>query len=205
MKRKIKLISTIASLALVLAIMTFTALAAQSVNVLITNNVSYNVSANVKAIISATKEAGNNTIIKSGGDDIEPIIFTGDEDEEAADAKGELILGDVELEAVSIASGKTIIFSYTITIENTASSDDDFSHLTVVFDAPIELPYIGGYGVSVIYGGTYTSTGHSNTSTLAPGQTHTMTVIFTGDANISHNTTGTNLLNSSVDLMAVTG
>ena len=186
MKRKIKLISTIASLALVLAIMTFTALAAQSVNVLITNNVSYNVSANVKAIISATKEAGNNTIIKSGGDDIEPIIFTGDEDEEAADAKGELILGDVELEAVSIASGKTIIFSYTITIENTASSDDDFSHLTVVFDAPIELPYIGGYGVSVIYGGTYTSTGHSNTSTLAPGQTHTMTVIFTGDANFHY-------------------
>lgn len=208
MKRKVKLFSTIASLCLVLAIMTVTALAAQSVNVYITNNVSYDVGANVKAIISATKEAGDNTIIKSGDEDIDPKIFTGDEGGD--DAIGNLSLGNVELGAISIASGLKIVFSYIITIQNTASLSDEINYLEVNFTAPNELPFIsGGYGISVeYYKGVYVDKDFdinaydSNISILAPGEYHSMKVTFTGDANTSHDTSGEEVLYSSVKLSA---
>lgn len=198
MKRKIKLLSTVASLVLVFVIMSFTAWAAQSVSISISNNVSYSVSASVKATISATTEAGDNTEIKSGGDD-KSIEFLGDEKEGEYD--GDLDLGNVILEAISIAAGKTIIFSYTITITNNATVHDTIKNLNVTFNAPLERPFVvGDFGVSITYGGTYTAEGHTNTSTLTPGQTHTMTVTFEGDANVSHDTTGTGILNSSVQL-----
>ena len=197
MRRKIKLISTFASLMLVFVIMAYSVWAAQSINVSITNSVTYTVEGEVYALISATTAAGDNTTIISGGDPLS-VELLGNETE----GSSTLDIGNVELDALSTMSGQTIIFSYIITIQNNAESGIDYDNLTVTFTTvPTTKVYENeSYGISVTYGGTVASP--AVTAVLAPGETLTMTVTFEGDARVSHDTTATTILNSAVSLVA---
>ncbi|MDD2445682.1 MAG: hypothetical protein PHX09_02610, partial [Clostridia bacterium] len=77
MKKRIKLIASLTSLTLVLAVMTVGVMAATKLTVNFSNSVTYLASAHVKAIISGTKLAGENTIISGGGEAITPINISG--------------------------------------------------------------------------------------------------------------------------------
>ena len=197
MRRKIKLISTFASLMLVFVIMAYSVWAAQSINVSITNSVTYTVEGEVYALISATTAAGDNTTIISGGDPLS-VELLGNETE----GSSTLDIGNVELDALSTMSGQTIIFSYIITIQNNAESGIDYDNLTVTFSTvPTTKVYESeSYGITVAFGGTVVSP--AATAVLAPGETLTMTVTFEGDARCSHDTTATTILNSAVSLVA---
>lgn len=197
MRRKIKLISTFASLMLVFVIMAYSVWAAQQVNVSITNSVSYTVVGNVCATISATKAAGANTSLVTPPADPTPINLLGNE----TATTGTLNIGNIVLDADSTLAGQTIKFSYTITIQNNATTGIAYDRLTVTFDAPDEVEYEPlGFGITVAYGGTVTDP--SDEVILDPGQTVTMTVTFTGDAQVSHDTSLSGELNSSVMLVA---
>ncbi|MDD2445687.1 MAG: hypothetical protein PHX09_02635 [Clostridia bacterium] len=181
MGKKRKFITSIIALTLVLAVMTVGVMAATSLTVNFSNSVTYTASAHVKATISATQTAGANTSFQGGtGANPTPISLIGSEDETA-----QLIeMGDVILSATDTSVG-TIIYSYTVTVLNEATLDDEFKYLTVTFISPATKTYAAGsYGIEVAYSGTVASP--SATKTLSPSETLTMTVTFTGDVSVSH-------------------
>ena len=153
MKKKVKLITTIASLCLAVALMAFGVYAALNVSYTIKNTVSYSAAANVKATITYTTELGNATA--TVGEEETPystvtdkVIFTdtiGNTDK----ATGTEEIGDLTLTAVNLAQNMT--FKYTVTIKNNALSTDAYQTLYVKLtlpgdDATVET---AGYKITV--------------------------------------------------------
>jgi len=143
MKKRVKLITSLISFAIVIAIMSVGVMAATSLSVSFSNSITYIASAHARATISATKSAGTNTSFENGTEtNPSPITLTGSGDE-----SGQVLeIGDVVLEAIDSSTG-TIVYSYAITVLNNASSTDEFKYLTVTFTSPeIKAYATGSYG-----------------------------------------------------------
>ena len=139
MKKKVKLITTIASLCLAVALMAFGVFAALNVSYTITNTVSYSAAANVKATITYTTEATNVKEIRKGSLDGEvythannKVIFSdtvGDNKGENAAATGAENIGDLYFVIDDVS--KEITYKYTVTIVNNAAAHDANKTLVV--------------------------------------------------------------------------
>lgn len=203
MRRKIKLISSLASLVLVFVVMAYSVWAAQEINISVTNSIKYTVVGDVKATISGTKAVvGTNTEIETGDGPITPVELNGSE----TASTGTLSIGAVVLKAINGgAAGSTIEFEYTVTVTNDAVAGEEFSHLTVIFGGITPKVYENlSYGITVTYTDTSTTVDYEDGIILAPNEAVTMTVTFVGDARVDHDTTTSGLLNSSISLVATT-
>ena len=158
MKKKVKLITTIASLCLAVALMAFGVYAALNVTYTVKTQVSYSAAANVKAAVTYEITFENVAKIKQdGGEEADyTAAITGaiwsDENGGAADvADGTFNLPTFSVEKVTDMANP-IVFTYKITIANKAAAYDANKFL----DAEITLPTDQG---------TYATDGYEITST----------------------------------------
>ena len=183
MKKRLKLFSTIASLCLAVALMAFGVWAATNVSFTVSNKVSFTATANVKAKVWHTTavekctQSGATTDTSEGKPD---LTFNGSEDAkggESYEVEGGLALGDVTLTATN-GSVEQMTYSYTITIKNTATSNDSFPYLKVeiTFNNAHNYSAQDGYGVEISYGDDKTAT-----EVLGAGETKIYTVKITID------------------------
>ena len=151
MKKRVKLLTTIASLCLAVALMAFGVYAATSASFSITNKVSFTATPNVKATVTLeVTEWENITEAKptAGTDNWTQTIVSENSDAEvgadwtiAGDAEGFLALTPK-----TVAQGDTMVITYTVTIVNDALSTDSNKWLYVdltavpVFTA-VEAPH----------------------------------------------------------------
>ena len=190
-KRKIKLLASLTSLVLVVAVMAVGVWAASSATVNITGNVSYNASGNIKSTITLKENNEASTItptVSGGNEGTKPVanagelVFNGSEE---AGLTGTFTLGtDGEIE-LTATEGQTddVTYSYTITITNDYTAEDTASkkNLKVTVTEPSETD-----NVSISYDkGTNTAawSDTDNTITIEPGKTVSYTVTFTTDPN----------------------
>jgi len=140
MRKKIKFITSIITLALVITVMSIGVMAATNLTVNFSNSITYTATPHVKATISATKTVGANTSFEGGtGANPSPITLTGSGDESGQAFE----IGDVILNATD-STTSTIIYSYSITVLNNAILDDEFQYLTVTFTSPTIKTYATG-------------------------------------------------------------
>ncbi|MBR5145328.1 MAG: hypothetical protein IKV34_01525 [Clostridia bacterium] len=163
MKKKVKLITTIASLCLAVALMAFGVYAALNVSYTIKNTVSYSAAANVKATITYTTELGNATATVPGEGEGAPavaytpvtdkVIFAdtiGDNSGTNAAAEGEEKIGDLTLTAIDLSQNMT--FKYTVTIKNNALASDAYKTLVVdlTLKDTVDKMATEGYSLTVV-------------------------------------------------------
>ena len=200
-KRKIKLLASLTSLVLVVAVMAVGVWAASSATVKITGNVSYTASGNIKSTITLQENSETSTITPtiSEGEGTKPVatagklVFNGSE---AANLTGTFALGtegEIELTATE---GQTddVTYSYTITITNDYTAEDTASkkNLKVTVTGPST-----NSNISISYDkGTNTAEWSDNTITIEPEKSVSYTVTFTTDPN----TTASGDIGSSFDL-----
>jgi hypothetical protein len=174
-KRQFKLLASVVSLALVIAIVTVGVWALNSYSVSITNSVAYTATGQVMATISGTKAAGENTTLKTGGGVIDDVTI-----DNTIVENGTFEIGNVELTATVEGPGEEVVFIYTVTVTNDyTTAHTGNTSLKVTFTAPTN----GTNGdVEVAYTGV---TGAAAVTTLAPQGSVTMTVTITFDANVT--------------------
>lgn len=189
-KRKIKLLASLTSLVLVVAVMAVGVWAASSATVKITGNVSYTASGNIKSTITLQENSETSTITPtiSEGEGTKPVatagqlVFNGSEE---ADLTGTFTLGTDGNITLTATEGQTgdVTYSYTITIKNDYTVEDTASkkNLKVTVTEPTENP-----NISISYDkgdNTADWSDTDNTITIEPGKTVSYTVTFTTDPN----------------------
>ena len=187
-KRKIKLLASLTSLVLVVAVMAVGVWAASTATVNITGSVTYNAQGNVKATIAGSHEVtGANNVLE----EIDPVTFDGDET--TSDNTGTLAVGDITLTVAEGTSADTAI-TYTLTIKITnnwtSSTGGTNNYLKVVLTNPTTMT-----GITV--GGDFAS---ETTLTIAPeaSKTLTFTIKGTAGAGFSASLAGASLALSAV-------
>ena len=155
MKKKVKLITTIASLCLAVALMAFGVFAALNVSYTITNTVSYSAAANVKATITYTTEATNMKEIRKGS--LEGEVYThannkvifADTVGNTDKATGTEAIGDLYFVVEDISAPMT--YKYTVTIANNAEAHDANKTLVVALTlkSSEDLMATKGYSITV--------------------------------------------------------
>lgn len=191
-KRKIKLLASLTSLVLVVAVMAVGVWAASSAKVNITGNVSYTATGNIKSTITLTENSKASTITPtiSEGEGTKPVasagklVFNGSE---AADLTGTFTLGSNGTITLPATEGQTddVTYSYTITITNDYKTSDTASkkNLKVTVTGPTENDNIS---ISYAKGeNTADWSDTDNTIIIAPGKTVSYTVTFTTSPNTS--------------------
>jgi hypothetical protein len=183
MKKKFKLLTSIASLGLALALGVFGVLAATNQTVTITNTVDFEATKNVKALVELAKPSLTGATVKNGAvADAKEVDFDGTEpnDEQTAWA-----LGDLEFVADAGNTG-TIVYSYTVTITNKAAETDSAKILVVSVTVPAAKAYAdGSHGVEVTATGDLTVSGTTVSGEIVRTESATYTVKITIDANAS--------------------
>lgn len=187
-KRKIKLLASLTSLVLVVAVMAVGVWAASTATVNITGSVTYSAQGNVKATIAGSHEVtGANNVLE----EIDPVTFDGDET--TSDNTGTLAVGDITLTVAEGTSADTAI-TYTLTIKITnnwtSSTGGTNNYLKVVLTNPTTMT-----GITV--GGDFAS---ETTLTIAPeaSKTLTFTIKGTAGAGFSASLAGASLALSAV-------
>ena len=187
-KRKIKLLASLTSLVLVVAVMAVGVWAASTATVNITGNVTYTASGNVNATIAGSHAVtGANNVLE----DITSVTFDGDET--TSDNTGTLAVGDITLTVAEGTSADTAI-TYTLTIKITnnwtSSTGGTNNYLKVVLTNPTTMT-----GITV--GGDFAS---ETTLTIAPeaSKTLTFTIKGTAGAGFSASLAGASLALSAV-------
>ena len=183
MKKKFKLLTSIASLGLALALGVFGVLAATNQTVTITNTVDFEATKNVKAIVSLAQPSLTGATLKSGSlAEAKSVDFDGTE---PADENTAWALGDLEFVANAGNTG-TIVYSYTVTISNEAEATDSAKTLVVSVTVPAEKAYAAGsYGIEVTTTGDLALDGTTVSGDIAITEDATYTVQITIDANAS--------------------
>ena len=168
MKKRVKLLTTIASLCLAVALMAFGVYAATNITATVTNTVSFTATENVKATLTYSTSLTNATLE-------EGAAYTNKTDEEWAVLVGKpteevdvLPLGDLTFEQTSEAN---IVYTYTITITNNAKAGDAFQYLLVELTTDPTDPGTD-YGYTVVVEGAFAST--------------TKAIVNPGDASINY-------------------
>ncbi len=190
-KRKIKLLASLTSLVLVVAVMAVGVWAASSATVNITGNVSYTASGNIKSTITLKENNEASTItptVSGGSDEANPVasegqlVFNGSEE---AGLTGTFTLGTAGTINLTATEGQIedVTYSYTITIKNDYTVEDTASkkNLKVTVTEPTENP-----NISISYDkgdNTADWSDTDNTITIEPGKTVSYTVTFTTDPN----------------------
>ena len=192
-KRKIKLLASLTSLVLVVAVMAVGVWAASSATVNITGNVSYTASGNIKSTITLKENSKASTItptVSGGGDGTKPaasagqLVFKGSEE---ADLTGTFALGTAGTINLTATEGQTadVTYSYTITIKNDYTTSDTASKKNL--EVTVTEPTVGG-NISISYDNGDNTADWSdtdNTITIEPGKTVSYTVKFTTNPNTS--------------------
>ena len=186
-KRKIKLLASLTSLVLVVAVMAVGVWAASTATVNITGSVTYNAQGNVKATIAGSHKVEGATNVL---DSIDPVTFNGTE---TTNNPGSLEVGDITLTvAEGTSASATITYTLTITITNnwTSGEGGTNNYLKVVLTNPTTMT-----GITV--GGDFAS---ETTLTIAPeaSKTLTFTISGTAGAGFSANLGGASLTLSAV-------
>lgn len=187
-KRKIKLLASLTSLVLVVAVMAVGVWAASTATVNITGSVTYSAQGNVKATIAGSHEVTGATNVL---DPITSVTFDGTETTD--DNTGTLAVGDITLTVAEGTSAETVI-TYTLTIEITndwtSSTGGTNNYLKVVLTNPTTMT-----GITV--GGDFAS---ETTLTIAPEETKTLKFTISGTAGTGFSA---NLAGASLALSAV--
>ena len=208
-KRHLKLLASLTSLVLVLAVMAIGVWAAASATVSINGTVNYTASGNIRATVTLTENDVASTAtptVTGGAEGTKPtatagsLVFAGGEE---AGLTGTFALGTGGTITLTATEGQTanVEYSYSLTIKNDYTTTDLATNksLQIVFTLPtaderltITTPDVGGT--------TWTDNTATRSITLAPQETATITVAFSGDPNV----TVTNLsVASSLSLSAV--
>ena len=169
-KRKIKLLASLTSLVLVVAVMAVGVWAASNATVNITGNVSYTASGNVNATIAGSHEVTGATNVL---DPITSVVFDGTET--ASNNTGALEVGDITLTvAEGTSADAEITYTLTITITNnwTSGEGGTNNYLKVVLTNPTSM-------TNITVGGDFAS---ETTLTIAPEASKTLTFTISGTA-----------------------
>ena len=189
-KRKIKLLASLTSLVLVVAVMAVGVWAASTATVNITGSVTYSAQGNVKATIAGSHEVTGATNVL---DTIDSVVFDG---EEATGANtGTLAVGDITLTVAEGTSADTAItYTLTITITNnwTSGEGGTNNYLKVALTNPTSM-------TNITVGGDFAS---ETTLTIAPEASKTLTFTIKGTAGAGF---AANLAGASLALSAVAG
>ena len=187
-KRKIKLLASLTSLVLVVAVMAVGVWAASAATVSITGSVTYNAQGNVKATIAGSHEV-TGAIDDLG--DITSVVFDGTE---ATGANtGSLAAGDITLKVAEGTSADTAItYTLTITITNNWASGEGGTnnYLQVVLTNPTTMD-------NIVVGGDFDG---ETTLKIAPAESKTLTFTISGTAGAGFSA---NLAGASLALSAV--
>lgn len=169
-KRKIKLLASLTSLVLVVAVMAVGVWAASTATVKITGNVSYNATGNVNATIAGSHEVAG--AIDNLGT-IDSVTFKGSET--ASNNTGTLAVGEITLTVEEGTSADTAI-TYTLTIKITnnwtSSTGGTNNHLQVVLTKPTDP--------NITVGGDFSA--ETTTLKIAPGDSKNLTFTISGTA-----------------------
>lgn len=190
-KRKIKLLASLTSLVLVVAVMAVGVWAASSATVKITGNVSYTASGNIKSTIILTENSEESTItptVSGGSEGTKPVasagklVFNGSEE---AGLTGTFTLGTAGTINLTATEGQTenVTYSYTITIKNDYTVEETASkkNLKVTVTGLTEND-----NISISYDkGDNTTDWSDKAITIEPGKTVSYTVTFTTSPNTS--------------------
>lgn len=186
-KRKIKLLASLTSLVLVVAVMAVGVWAASTATVNITGSVTYSAKGNVNATIAGSHEVtGANNVLE----EIDPVTFDGDE--VAGSNTGTLAAGDITLTVAEGTSADTAItYTLTITITNnwTSSTGGTNNYLQVELTKPTDT--------NITVGEDFAS---ETTLKIAPAETKTLTFTISGTAGEGFSA---NLAGASLALTAV--
>lgn len=195
-KRKIKLLASLTSLVLVVAVMAVGVWAASTATVNITGNVSYTANGNVNATITLDQTLNSEALGTQ-----QTAEFEGNEtssDNTKALQLGALNDGVVTLSQVETNPSADIVYTYTVVITNNAAASESNPNLTVAFDGLASVSADAPTKISYAYSTTATETtgwtdsvNDEATITLAP--TETATIVFTLTQSANNTLTSTNI------------
>ena len=189
-KRKIKLLASLTSLVLVVAVMAVGVWAASTATVNITGSVSYIANGNVKATITLdqtlnSEELGTQQTAQFAGNETSSTNIK-------ALQLGASNDGVVTLSQVETDPSADIVYTYTVVIENNAEASESNPNLTVAFDGAANVSADAPTKISYAYTTTATTTtgwtdsvNDQATIKLAPGETATIVFTLTQSANNS--------------------
>ena len=193
-RRKLKLLASLTSLVLVIAILAVGVWAATNATVSINGTVNYTASGNIKATIILTENGETSTVtptVSGGADGSKPVatagslVFNGAEE---ANLTGSFTLGEDGTINLTSTEGQAtdVEYYYTLTIKNDYTEADSASKksLQVVFTLP---PVSDNVEVTTddVGDNTWTDNTSTRTITLAPEETATITIKFTTNPNVS--------------------
>ncbi len=187
-KRKIKLLASLTSLVLVVAVMAVGVWAASTATVNITGNVSYTANGNVKASITLDQTLNSEALGTQ-----QTAQFVGNEttsNNTKALQLGASNDGIVTLSQVTTDPSADIVYTYTVVITNNAEASESNPNLTVAFDGTANVNADAPTKISYAYTTTATETtgwtdsvNDQATIKLAPGETATIVFTLTQSAN----------------------
>lgn len=203
-KRKIKLLASLTSLVLVVAVMAVGVWAASTATVNITGNVSYNATGNVKATI--TLDQTLNSVALGTQQTAE---FLGNETSSANTKSLQLGAsndGVVTLSQKEDDPSADIVYTYTVVIENNATESESNPNLTIVFTGTAEVNTNAPTKVAYSYStssteGSWTNADANKTSTITIAPTETATIVFTLTQS-ANNTLGSTDIGAAITLTA---
>ena len=159
MKKKFKLITTIASLCLAVALMAFGVYAATSVKYDVTTNVTFQAAQNVKAKVTYTLAVSNASGTTVSGNDKSATKAEGTYTiwEDALGNKADVENGVEKLGTIALAQAgedkldTDMIFTYTVTFHNNAVVTDGNKTLNITATYPVEKDVYAteGYKIEV--------------------------------------------------------
>lgn len=179
-KRKIKLLASLTSLVLVVAVMAVGVWAASTATVNITGNVSYTADGNVKASITL-----NQTLNGTALGEQQTATFAGNETSSASTKALKLgNEGTVTLSQKEDDPSADIVYTYTVVITNNAAESESNPNLTIVFTGTAEVSTNAPTKVAYSYEdtsteGSWTNADANKTSTITIAPTETATIVFT--------------------------
>ena len=179
-KRKIKLLASLTSLVLVVAVMAVGVWAASTASVSITGNVSYTTDGNVNASITLDQTLNGEELGEQ-----QTATFAGNETSSASTKTLKLgNEGTVTLSQVETNPSADIVYTYTVVITNNAATTESNPNLTIVFTGTAEVNTNVPTKVAYSYTttsteGSWTNADANKTSTITIAPTEKATIVFT--------------------------
>lgn len=195
-KRKIKLLASLTSLVLVVAVMAVGVWAASTATVNITGNVSYTANGNVKATITLDQTLNSEALGTQ-----QTAEFLGNETSSANTKSLQLGAsndGVVTLSQKEDDPSADIVYTYTVVIENNATESESNPNLTIVFTGTAEVNTNTPTKVAYSYTttsveGSWTNADANKTSTITIAPTETATIVFTLTQSANNTLTSTDI------------
>ena len=189
MNKKLRLFTSIASLTLVIAVMSVAIWAAANATVTIGGTINYTATGNIRATVALQENGANSTstpTITGGAAGNQPtatagqLVFDGDEE---AGLTGAFQLGTAGTITLTATDGQTenVTYSYTVTITNDYATADTATNksLSVTFTLPTSTDY------TTVTATGWDGDGATRTITLEPTESASVTVLFSVNPNIS--------------------